>query len=242
MVLLSLFAPSVVAAQVTLHSELGASVRNRAGEVALENGEERRYELGAYSELVARIALRPFGGRDTLARGLEARTWFAHSLGLDTESVGNSSGSSFLRFGADIGWLGPATRRTELGVGFGFVFDGYYIGSSTEFPNARYLALRPELRLRQQVREEKLALDFGVAYRAVVFERGITDRFGSDLQIRAFDLTGAVMGQLKAFTWALRLTWVSYLFELDGNATEALATDGHDHSVRMEILVGWKLE
>lgn len=233
---------SSAAAQPTMTAQLGASLRNRIGEVELDNGQVRRYELEAYSELVARVTLRPMGASDTLARGLETRTWFAHSLNLDTASAGNDTDSNFVRFGADFGWLGPATRKLELGLAFGFVFDGYYLGARTEFPNARYLSLRPALRVRHQIREEKLALDFDVGYRAVVFHRGMTDRFGSELQVRAFDMSGALTGQLAAFAWGLRLTWVSYLLEFGGMADDVLARSGSDHSIRMELSVGWKLD
>lgn len=224
-----------------MNAQLGASLRNRIGEINLANGEERRYELEGYAELVARVSIRPMGQSDTLARGIETRAWFAHSLNLDTEAAGNTTDSNFVRFGADFGWLGPATRRLELGLAFGFVFDGYYLGTRTEFANARYMSLRPALRVRHQIWREKLGLDFDIGYRAVVFQRGLTDRFGSSLQARGFDMSGALIGRVSAFTWGLRLTWVSYLFEFGGNAEDVLASTGSDHSIRMELLVGWML-
>jgi hypothetical protein len=230
-----------VAAQPSLHPQLGGVVRNRMGEVRMESGEERRYELGAYAEILARFDVRPFAGADDLTKGFEVRSWFAHSLALDTVSGGNSSTSRFVRFGADVGWLFPVAGGLELGLATGFVFDGYYLGARTPFPSTRYLSIRPALRVRQAIRGEKLALDLDAAYRAVVFDRGLTDRFGSEAQIRAFDLTGAVTGALGGFTWALRLSWVSYLFELEGDASEARASDGSDHSLRMEVLVGWMI-
>lgn len=229
------------AAQASLHPQLGGVLRNRLGEVRLESGEERRYELGAYAEILARFDVRPFDGADDLTKGFEARSWFAHSLALDTKSAGNSSTSRFVRFGADFGWLAPVGHGLELGIAAGLVFDGYYLGTRTPFPSTRYLSIRPALRVRQAIRGEKLALDLDAAYRAVVFQRGLTGRFGSDARVRAFDLAGAVTGALGGFTWALRLTWVSYLFELDGDAGEVRGADGSDHSIRMEVLVGWKL-
>jgi len=240
-VLASALPTASASAQASLHPQLGGSVRNRLGEVRLESGEERRYELGAYAEIVARFDVRPFASADDLTSGFESRTWFAHSLALDTESGGNPSTSRFVRFGADVGWLFPVAGGLELGLAAGFVFEGYYLGARTPFPSTRTLAIRPALRVRQAIWGEKLGLDLDAAYRAVVFEGGLTDRFGSDAQIRAFDLTGALTGTLKAFSWALRLSWVSYLYELSGDADEARAVDGHDHSVRMEVLVGWKL-
>lgn len=229
------------AAQPELHPQLGGSLRNRIGEVNLESGEERRYELGAYAEIVARFDARPFAGADDLTAGFEARSFFAHSLALDTDAGGNTSTSRFVRFGADFGWLAPVAGGLELGIAAGFVFDGYYLGARTPFPSTRYLAIRPALRVRQAIRGEKLAIDLDAAFRAVVFEGGLTDRFGSDARVRAFDLSGAVTGALGGFTWALRLCWVSYLFELDGAAGEAPASDGSDHSLRMELLVGWRI-
>lgn len=233
--------PAAAEAQATLHPQLGGSVRNRLGELRMESGEERRYELGAYAELLARFDTQPFGGADDLTSGFETRTWFASSLALDTDSGGNESRSRFVRFGADVGWLFPVTGGLEIGLAAGFVFEGYYLGSTTPFPNTRTLAIRPALRVRHAIWGEKLGIDLDAAYRWVVFERGLTDRFGSDLTARAFDLTGALSGALNAFTWSLRLAWVSYLYELAGDANEARAVDGHDHSIRMEVLVGWKL-
>lgn len=226
---------------------VGASVRSRNLSVGFPNGSSRGYDILAYPELLGRVEARPLvtlaEDEGELLAGMFARAHFAHSLELDSQNAGAAVETRYLRLGLDVGWLFPVDDAIELGLGFGFVFDGYYLGPNALIPSAEYLALRPTLRFRHDLLDTLFVLELEAAYRGVVGFGGLNGAFGEDAEVHGFDVSAAIVGDLRTegvgFSYGVRFTWVTYLLFFSGAASDGAASEGGEHSARLEALLGW---
>lgn len=244
-------APELARAQPTepepiVVAHVGAALRSRNLGISFPDGTRRGYDILAYAELMGQVEARPLvtlADEEALLAGMFARAHFAHSLELDSQVNGSAVETRFLRMGLDVGWLFPVDDEVELGLGFGFVFDGYYLSANALMPATEYLALRPTFRYRHDLLETLFVLELEGAYRGVVGFGGLNGAFGEDTEVHGFDLSAAIVGDLRTegagFAYGVRFTWVTYLLFFSGAATSGAASDGGEHSARLEGFLGW---
>lgn len=230
-----------------LAATVGVVGRSRSASIELADGGNRGYE-SFYSELRLAVEARPLANEPDAARGLYLRGAFAHSLGLGSQTEDGSvtvESTNFVRFDVDAGYL-FWVDALEIGVGFGFGYDGYHLADNGILPTAEYLYLRPGARARIRLVDnaETLVLGIDAAYRAVLSRGAFSDSFGVDGDTHGLDLGASLGGNLFAaadvgFTWAVGVEYVGIFGSYAGLATDAAATSSAEHHIRLRAELGW---
>lgn len=229
-----------------LAATVGVVGRTRDATVDLADGGRRGYASGLYPELLVAVELRPLANDPDLGRGLFFGGSFAHSVGLGSETETTMTAvdsTNFVRFDLDAGFLFPI-EDAELGVGFGFGYDGYHLAANTVLPSAEYLYLRPHARARIRFVEETLVLGIEAAYRATLGRGALSDSFGADGDTHGVDVGVRLGGNLLAeadvgFTWGVGFEWVGYFLSFAGAAADSPGDSAIESAFRLRAELGW---
>jgi hypothetical protein len=222
----------------------GMVVRNRTSDVRLESGGSKVYDSGFYIELTAAAELRPLARDPGLARGLFVRAAYANAVGLGTQDCGpggcQSYPTTFFRLYGDVGFLFDVGRVVEIGGGLGFGFEAYQIADNQVMPTAEYPYLRPAVRGRVRILDERVLIDAELGLRSLLGRARLGEAFGANGDSIGLDAGLGLTGLLDfGLLWRADFSWAGYWHSFAGGGTLDNGQSGADQGVRIGLMLGY---
>jgi hypothetical protein len=226
---------------VVFVARLGLVLRTRDAEAVLSSGMPRSWRSEPlYAELHVGLELRPLAQNDDLSRGLFIRGEFANAVALGTRAPsGDAVDTHFFRFAADIGYLLPVGAAVEVGLGVGFGWDAYNLGSNFEFPSVELPHVRPALRGRLRLVDELVVIGLESGLRIAVDRGALSAAFGRGDTI-GFDVGASISGALDfGLAYNLDLTWAGFWHGFSGGGTLGNGQSGTEQGLRVLLSAGY---
>jgi hypothetical protein len=231
----------------------GAGGRTRTITINVEDSAggtaTRKYESGAYLDIVFRLELRPLARHLTKGlRGLAVEADGDFAIGLQTETQGSTAklDTKAWRVLGQIGYF-YGLGKHEVGGLLGIGFDRLAIEDNGTLPSIQYLFLRLGPAYRYFFIERTLYLRVDGGFRFPFSYGDLSDAFG-DAKGFGFDAGLMIGGELNVgFSYALRVSFDYFKPQFSGFPggmlpslpAAAQGLDGTDLAISFHAMLGW---